>query len=456
MNWKTLTVTAATLATLALPAVSAPAFASPSPVSQTSNSAINLRSTLDQLMGEHVVLAVDAMETGYEGASDFSAVVNALNQNTQDLTKAIASIYGPAAAQQFNRMWSAHVQDFVDYVTATKNGDKAGQQAALDKLQTYKDHFANFLHNADPKYLQTSQLAQGLQEHVNLLLSTFNDFLNKDYKDAYADWVKAYNQMYQMSDALAGAIVWQFPQKFGNESPNTPAANLRISLQQLLGEHAWLAMIAMQKGYDANTGHADAADFQAVAGQLNQDTQSLTNAIASVYGSAGGAEFNKLWSAHIQDFVDYVVATVKNDPSAKQAAQNKLTQYRFAFAKFLHSANPYINADAVANVLQMHVQDLTTAFDDYVARNYDGAFATFREAYEHMSTPALAISTGIVTQFPSKFSDPSIPSQMPVTGGRGNSMTVGEFQTIFTALLAAMFAAALGAVLTLRRKSWHH
>lgn len=453
MNWKTRTILAATLATLTVPAVAAPAFAASSPAPSTSNAAINLRSTLDQLLGEHVVLAVDAMETGYEGASDFNAVAAQLGQNTQDLSNAIASVYGSAAGKEFNTMWSAHIQDFVDYVTATKKGDKAGQQAALAKLQTYKTQFANFLHSADPKYLEASTLAAGLQKHVDLLLATFNDFVNKNYTQSYSEWVQAYDEMYSMSDALAGAIVWQFPQKFDNESPNTPAANLRITLQRLLGEHAWLAMIAMQKGYDANTGHANAADFQAVAGQLNQDTQDLSNAVASVYGSAGGQEFNKLWSGHIQDFVDYVTATVKNDSAGKQTALTKLDNYRTDFANFLHGANPYISADAVAQTLQVHVTQLVTAFNDYVSGDYTGAFKAFNDAYGHMSMPALAISTGIVQQFPQKFESSSMPSQMPVTGGQGATMSVGDFHLAFGSLLAAMFATALGAVLVLRRKS---
>src|SRR6478752_3832816 len=59
----------------------------------------------------------------------------------------------------------------------------------------------------------------------------------------------------------------------------SPAADLQVTLDQLLGEHALLAVSATQKGYDGSP------DFNAVAGQLDQNSVALSKAIASIYGA---------------------------------------------------------------------------------------------------------------------------------------------------------------------------
>ena len=84
----------------------------------------------------------------------------------------------------------------------------------------------------------------------------------------------------------------------GAVTTTSPAADLRVTLDRLLSEHADLAIVAMQKGYDG------APDFAMAAAQLDKNTTDLTKAIASVYGDAGGMKFQQLWKAHIGMFVD--------------------------------------------------------------------------------------------------------------------------------------------------------
>ncbi len=84
----------------------------------------------------------------------------------------------------------------------------------------------------------------------------------------------------------------------------SPAADLRVTLDELLGEHALLAMFATQKGYDG------APDFEAIAGALDQNGVDLSEAIGSVYGDEAGTKFldgGLLWRDHIGFFVDYTV-----------------------------------------------------------------------------------------------------------------------------------------------------
>ena len=76
----------------------------------------------------------------------------------------------------------------------------------------------------------------------------------------------------------------------------TPAADLRVTLDTLLGEHALLAVAATQKGLDG------AEDFEAAAAALDANSVEVSEAIASVYGDEAAEQFldaPSLWRDHI-------------------------------------------------------------------------------------------------------------------------------------------------------------
>lgn len=398
MKWhKGLAAAALLSGMMAAAAPVATVFAASTPAAEaTSGPAANLRITLDNLLGAHAVLAQLAMQAGYSGAPDYNALVTQLNQNTAALAAAIGSIYGSAAGSEFQTMWQGHINDFVNYVVATKNNDPAGQQAALNALEQYKTQFAKFLSGADP-YINDTVLANSLQVHVNQLIATFQAYVKGDYTAEASDFVTAYDHMFMDGDYLATAIAKQFPAKFGTASPNTAAVNLRATLDMLLGGHAVLAQMAMQAGYSG------APTYSAVAGVLGQNTANLASAIASVYGPAAGSEFQTMWTGHINDFVNYTVATKNNDPSGQQAALNALAQYKTQFAQFLAGADPYISPTTLADSLQVHITQLIATFTAYVHKDYPTSASDFVTAYDHMFMDGDYLASAIVQQYPAKF-----------------------------------------------------
>lgn len=183
----------------------------------------------------------------------------------------------------------------------------------------------------------------------------------------------------------------------GDPSISTPAADLRVTLDRLLGEHAFLAAMAMQKGYDGDK------DFEAVATALDANTVELGDAVGSVYGDEAREGFLKLWRDHIGFFVEYTVASAEKDEAAKEQAIVKLDGYRVAFGTFLAGANPNIDADEIAMGLQSHVNQLATALDTYASGDYAMAYEQLREAYGHMFGTGDALAGAIVAQYPEKF-----------------------------------------------------
>lgn len=187
----------------------------------------------------------------------------------------------------------------------------------------------------------------------------------------------------------------------------TEAVELRSTLDHLLSEHAFLAAETMRKGADG------APDFEQYAASLDENTMELSETIASVYGEEAGAEFESMWSEHIGYFVDYVNGTAEEDEAAKEEALNNLSQYREDFSMFLEQATEErVEAESLAEGLQMHVNQLIGAFDAYVMGDYETAYMYEREAIHHMYMVSKGLSTAIADQFPDEFNhtDPATPA----------------------------------------------
>ncbi|WP_027965001.1 hypothetical protein [Halalkalibacillus halophilus] len=413
----------------------------PAPTVETD--AVELRSTLDHYLSEHVFLAVEAMRKGADGAEDFEAAANALNANTEDLSAAIASVYGDEAGEQFQGMWEDHIGFFVDYVMATAEDDEEGRQQALDELAEYRTEFSQFLESATDERLEAESLADGLQMHVDQLIGAFDSYVAGDFETAYEYEREAMHHMYMVSKGLSTAITDQFEDDFNGETPATAAGDLRSDLNYLLSEHAGLAVVAMQNGIDG------ADDFEASAQALNNNTEDLSAAIASVFGEEAGNQFEQMWADHIGHFVSYVEATGAEDEEAQEEALAMLDEYRAEFSEFLDTATEgRVAADGLSQGLQEHVNQLIGSFDSYVAGDYEAAYADAREAYGHMFMPAKGLSGAFVDQFPEEFAH-DMPSDMPETG-LAPADQGGMSATMLTMMVVGLFAvmAASGIMLT--------
>ncbi|MCD3218846.1 copper amine oxidase [Mammaliicoccus sciuri] len=381
-------------------------------VTKTDSKAVELRSNLDMLLSEHAYLATDTMRKGAEGSKDFDASVKSLNMNTKDLSKAIGDVYGQEAGKEFEKMWVEHIGYFVDYVNATNNNDENARQEALKNLDNYREHFSQFLASATDEKLEAKGLSEGLQMHVNQLVSAFDASVNGDYDKAYKYERESIHHMYMVSKGLSNAITQQFPEDYHHTSATTKAADLRSDLNYLMSEHAILAADAMQNGYDGSQ------NYKASVKALEMNTKDLSKAIEGAYGKEAGMEFDKMWTEHIGYFVDYVEASKNKDEDAKKEAKSNLDNYSKEFGAFLSKATDnQLKSDELAEGLGMHVNQLLASFDAYTKGDYKTSTMKVREAYAHMFMPAKGLSQAIVMQNKSKF-EMDMPKEMPDTGAQ--------------------------------------
>lgn len=403
-----------------------------------SNPAVDLRAALDSILSEHAYLAVITMQKGIDGSKDFEAAAGQLEENTEELSAAVGSVYGDEAGKQFQTIWSSHIGYFVDYVTATAEKDEDGRKKALAELDNYRVEQADFLDKATEGRLKSKDLEEGLKMHVDQLIWAFDSYGAADYEKTYTSLTESMQHMFGTGKGLSWAITEQFPDKFDNLSVDTPEADLREGLNSEFSAHAALAILAMQKGIDG------ADDFDAVVSALNENTEDLTKSVESVYGAEGGKQFNEIWNSHIGFFVDYVTATAGNDEAAKEKAMKDLDGYRKVQAEFLDTATEgRLKAADLEESLKGHVDQLLVAFDSYADEDYDKAYDSIHEAYSHMFGVGTALAGAVVDQHPEKF-EAATPTDMPKTGLGG--MSQGMDYTLWAIVSSIILAMSAGAV----------
>ncbi len=187
---------------------------SQSAVPTTATKAADLRVALNNLESEHVDLAAAATRAGFDGDPQFMAAAGALGKNTDNLSAAIASVYGEPAGAQFKEIWASHIGFFVDYTVAAKGGDQAGMDKAVQNLNGYVEAISAFLSGANPN-LPKEVVAQVVGEHVGLLKEAVDKHGAGDYAGSYDAQDRARVQITKtIADTIAGAIVKQSPNKF--------------------------------------------------------------------------------------------------------------------------------------------------------------------------------------------------------------------------------------------------
>ena len=165
-----------------------------------------LRSELDRLLGEHIALAVATLRAGATESPDFPAAAASLDKNTDELTAAMGTLFGPAAGQQFMPLWADHIDALVGYTTAVAGNDGAGRQAALDKLRGFEGKLAAFLDTATGSRIPSADLASAFLHHDQMLTQQVDAMANKDYAKAHELAYGAYQDMFGLAKQLSVAF----------------------------------------------------------------------------------------------------------------------------------------------------------------------------------------------------------------------------------------------------------
>jgi len=165
-----------------------------------------LRSELDRLLGEHVVVVIAAMRAGATNSPDFTAAAQTVNGNTRDLAGAMDTLFGPAPATRFQSLWANHVDALIGYSAAVVKNDDAGRASARTKLTAFEGQFAAFLGAATKNRMAAGALANAFRMHDDMLVREADAFAGKDYRQAHDLAYSTYQDMFTLASQLANAF----------------------------------------------------------------------------------------------------------------------------------------------------------------------------------------------------------------------------------------------------------
>ncbi|HJV53423.1 MAG TPA: hypothetical protein VJ652_18295 [Noviherbaspirillum sp.] len=162
----------------------------------------------------HVFWVRNVVEETMAGHADAAKTAeNQVVANAKQIAAAIEPFYGKAASDKLFSLLAGHYGAVKQYLEATMANSKAKQDAAVKSLTDNAGEIATFLAGANPN-LPADTLRGLLVAHGGHHIQQIQQLHAKQYAQEAQTWEAMKNHMYVISDALAGALAKQFPDKF--------------------------------------------------------------------------------------------------------------------------------------------------------------------------------------------------------------------------------------------------
>jgi hypothetical protein len=167
---------------------------------------------LRDLWVSHIFWARDVVTNSLSGNKAAAAAAEKqVVANARAIAGAIEPYYGKEASEKLFGLLAGHYGAIKEFVQA--NGSKEKEDVAIKKLTGNAGEIAKFLSGANPN-LPFDTLQGLLLAHGGHHLQQVRQLRSKQYAEEAQTWEAMRNHMYVIADALAGAIVKQFPAKF--------------------------------------------------------------------------------------------------------------------------------------------------------------------------------------------------------------------------------------------------
>jgi len=186
-------------------------------------------------------------------------------------------------------------------------------------------------------------------------------------------------------------------------APNVTYAASRSDFQDAM-RRLWSDHVAYTRLFIVSAA-SGSADKDATTQRLLQNQADIGDAVAGFYGRDAGNKLTALLKDHILIAAN-IVAAAKAGDNAKVTSENKRWHDNAVeLAKFLHGANPKHWPEAtLQTALYTHLDQTLSEASNELKGNYAGSIKDYDQAMSHMLMVADTLSSGIIAQFPSKFS----------------------------------------------------
>jgi hypothetical protein len=316
----------------------------------------DLRTHLNLLLGEQVMIVAKETIAAANHTDDYAAYTTLLATNASDLADAFRRAFGNTTAARLSDTWNTQNTYLVDYAIGVVTHNNAKAKTAMSNLtQKFVPQFAQLV--SDASHLPLDPVTQLLSQQVLEDKLFIDDYFAVKYTAFYADLHRAYVQASRLGDALSVEIAHRFPDKFPGD-PELRAVSVRTSANQNLQEHAYLSTMATAASIAGRT-----AETGAAASALAESSSGVAGVFASTLGILPSDLVEQLGIEQ-----NALFAYAAGEATAKPMLTQKFVD---AFASAAH-----VTKADVAN----HVNATMKVIDDQRAKNWTAVASDDRAA----------------------------------------------------------------------------
>ena len=199
---------------LAFAAATPSASAQPAAAATPAPAAPQLQAAMRSLWHGHIVATREyalAVHAGNRAGANKAA--DAVVANAKQIANAVAGFYGNAAGDGLLKLLAGHWGGVKALTDATKAGDTAGEQKAMNDLAGNVTALAKFLSGANPNWPEAT-LEGALMMHVSDHKTQIEEMMsNAPAAQQAKSWAEMQQHMNMIADVLASGIARQFPDK---------------------------------------------------------------------------------------------------------------------------------------------------------------------------------------------------------------------------------------------------
>ena len=180
---------------------------------------------------------------------------------------------------------------------------------------------------------------------------------------------------------------------------------VRVATMQKTLRDLWLGHIFwVQRVVLFNT-TIDPAEREAAEKQVLANAHAIASTVTPFYGEAGYGKFLALLTGHYAAVKDYSEATMFANTHGQETALARLASNADLFAEFINGVNPHhLPKDTVRDMIAAHGAHHVLQINQYMKKEYVHLDETWPMMRQHVYLFADTLTTGLVKQFPSRFS----------------------------------------------------
>jgi hypothetical protein len=293
----------------------------PSPTPADSKAG-DLRTRFDLLLAEHVMVVAKQAVEASNHTDEYAGYATLLTTNATALVDIVRSAYGNTSATQFEQVWRIQDGYLIDYTIGVVTHNDAKSNGAMSGLATgFVPQFAQLITTLTQ--IPGDQVTPLETAHIAEMKKMIDDGVAQSYAKMYPDLRTAYANMSTVGDRLAIKMAQQFPDKFPGD-PSDKAIDTRVSLNNLLQEHSYLATMTTDAVVAGRTSEQNAA-----AAALGANAAALGKLFTDFLGGTAGTQVTELWGARSADLIAYATSA---DATARLSLTDKFITRFYAVA----------------------------------------------------------------------------------------------------------------------------